>query len=246
MKIILAVMNTTWAVVKIRPEKNSALYGIWTYDLRDTSSAPSIELTSQLGAGHYVGSKYTREVMNKRLWIYESHISVELILMRYLQSTLAQLPLALLFRSMQALSYSSSLIVTVSSTSSSASASFSTSWVTKKSYRLSLSVPSLNLSHKLVSPFKLFAWTVKQILPSLKSLSSISVNRDWNQLLKLLKSRPTDWKVDRMLRKVRKSPPTLITVSKRTDESKIKKRIKGNFRNKSPTKFQSENERFFG
>ena len=89
MKIILAVMNTTWAVVKIRPEKNSALYGIWTYDLCDTSSAPPIELTSQLGAGHYVGSKYTREMMNKRLWIYESHISVELILMRYLQSTLA-------------------------------------------------------------------------------------------------------------------------------------------------------------
>ena len=48
-----------------------------------------------------------------------------------------------------------------------------------------------------------------------------------------------------MSRKVRKPSPTLITVSKRTDESKIKKRIKGNFRNKSPTKFQSENERFF-
>ena len=29
-------MNTTWAVVKIRPEKNSGLYGIWTYDHCDT------------------------------------------------------------------------------------------------------------------------------------------------------------------------------------------------------------------
>ena len=29
MKVILAVMCTTWAVVKIRPEKNSGLYGIW-------------------------------------------------------------------------------------------------------------------------------------------------------------------------------------------------------------------------
>ena len=27
MKVILAVMCTTWAVVKIRPEKNSGLYG---------------------------------------------------------------------------------------------------------------------------------------------------------------------------------------------------------------------------
>ena len=30
MRTIFAVMNTTWAVVKIRPEKNSGLYGIWT------------------------------------------------------------------------------------------------------------------------------------------------------------------------------------------------------------------------
>ena len=28
MKVILAVMYTTWAVVKTRPEKNSGLYGI--------------------------------------------------------------------------------------------------------------------------------------------------------------------------------------------------------------------------
>ena len=38
MKAILAVMNTTWAVVKIRPEKNSGLYGIWTHDLCDTGA----------------------------------------------------------------------------------------------------------------------------------------------------------------------------------------------------------------
>ena len=37
MKAIFGVMNTTWAAVKIRPESNSGLYGIWTYDLCDTS-----------------------------------------------------------------------------------------------------------------------------------------------------------------------------------------------------------------
>ena len=39
MKAIFAVMNTTGAVVKIRPVKNSGLYGIWTHDLCDTGSA---------------------------------------------------------------------------------------------------------------------------------------------------------------------------------------------------------------
>ena len=38
MKAIFTAMNTTWAVVKIRPEKNSDLYGIWTHDLCDTSA----------------------------------------------------------------------------------------------------------------------------------------------------------------------------------------------------------------
>ena len=31
MKAIFSLMNTTWAVVKIRPEKNSGQYGIWTH-----------------------------------------------------------------------------------------------------------------------------------------------------------------------------------------------------------------------
>ena len=35
-KAIFAVINTSWAVVKIWAEKNSGLYGIWTYDLCDT------------------------------------------------------------------------------------------------------------------------------------------------------------------------------------------------------------------
>ena len=38
MKAIYAVMNTSEAVVKIRPEKNSGLYGIWTHDLCDTGA----------------------------------------------------------------------------------------------------------------------------------------------------------------------------------------------------------------
>ena len=33
MKVIFAVMNTTQAVVKIRPKKDLGLYIIWTYDL---------------------------------------------------------------------------------------------------------------------------------------------------------------------------------------------------------------------
>ena len=32
-------MNNTQAVVKIRPEKNSGPYGIWTHDLFDTGAA---------------------------------------------------------------------------------------------------------------------------------------------------------------------------------------------------------------
>ena len=35
---ILAVMNTTELVVKIRPEKNSGLYGISTHDLYGTGA----------------------------------------------------------------------------------------------------------------------------------------------------------------------------------------------------------------
>ena len=38
MKAIYEVMNTSGAVVKIRPEKNSGLYGIWTHDLCDTGA----------------------------------------------------------------------------------------------------------------------------------------------------------------------------------------------------------------
>ena len=35
MEAIFAVMNTTWAAMKLRPESNSGVYGIWTYDLCD-------------------------------------------------------------------------------------------------------------------------------------------------------------------------------------------------------------------
>ena len=38
MKVIFVVINTTWAVVKIRPEKNSGLYEIWTHDLCNTAA----------------------------------------------------------------------------------------------------------------------------------------------------------------------------------------------------------------
>ena len=60
MKATFAVMNTTWAAVKTGPVKNIVgLYGIWTHDLCDTGAVlyQETELTCQLGAGLYVGSK---------------------------------------------------------------------------------------------------------------------------------------------------------------------------------------------
>ena len=39
MKAIFTVMNTIWAVVKKRPEKNSGLYRIWTHYLCSTIAA---------------------------------------------------------------------------------------------------------------------------------------------------------------------------------------------------------------
>ena len=38
MKVIRAVMSTTQAVMKIRPERNSGLYRIQTHDLCDTDA----------------------------------------------------------------------------------------------------------------------------------------------------------------------------------------------------------------
>ena len=38
LKAVFAVTNTTWAVVKIRPERNSGLCRIWTHDLCNTSA----------------------------------------------------------------------------------------------------------------------------------------------------------------------------------------------------------------
>ena len=75
MKVIFAVMNTTRAVVKRRPKKKfRPVRDFNPWSLRYRCSALLTELTSQLGAGHYVGSQLTREVVNKRLWIYEIHI----------------------------------------------------------------------------------------------------------------------------------------------------------------------------
>ena len=54
---------------KFRPVRN---LNPWL--LRYRCSALPPELTSQLGAGQCVGPKYTCEVVNKRLWIYGSHI----------------------------------------------------------------------------------------------------------------------------------------------------------------------------
>ena len=44
-KAIFTQMNITWAVVKIRLDKNSALFGIWTHDLCNTGA----EVTERIG-----------------------------------------------------------------------------------------------------------------------------------------------------------------------------------------------------
>ena len=58
-KAIFAVMNTTWAALKVRPEKNSGLYGIWTRNHLwiPVQSSKNWANLSQLWAGYYVGSK---------------------------------------------------------------------------------------------------------------------------------------------------------------------------------------------
>ena len=62
-------MNTIWAVVKIRPEKNQTCVGFepMTSAGYRYSALPTELSTSQLGAGHRFGSKWTREVMSKWL-----------------------------------------------------------------------------------------------------------------------------------------------------------------------------------
>ena len=59
--MIIGVTYATQAVAKKKPEKESGLNGIRTHDLCDTGcSALPIELSSQLGAGHFLNSYYTR------------------------------------------------------------------------------------------------------------------------------------------------------------------------------------------
>ena len=148
---------------------------------------------------------------------------------------------------MQALLYSSSSIVTVSSTFSLASARSLTFSVTKKSCRRALSVPSRYIFHKELSPFELLAWTVKQTHPPPMSASSVSAGRTCSP--KLLKNWPIDSQLTKISAKVSAFRLTRSHVFKGTSENKIEKKIKKrkvNFEKKSPTKFQSKNERFLG
>ena len=57
MKAIFAVMNTTWAVMKIRPEKIQACTGFESMTFATPVQCSTNWLTSQLEAGHYVGSE---------------------------------------------------------------------------------------------------------------------------------------------------------------------------------------------
>ena len=123
---------------------------------------------------------------------------------------------------MQALLYSSSSIVTVSSTFSSASARSLTFSVTKKSCRRALSVPSWYIVHKELSPFKLLTWTVKQTHPPPMSASSVSAGRTWST--KLLKNWPIDSQLTKISAKVSAFRLTRSHVFKGTSENKIEKK----------------------
>ena len=79
MKANFSVMNTSEVVVKIRPEKIQACMGF-----EPMTSVIVVQCTSQLGAGHYVGSKWTCEMMNKWLWIYENNILVRELIFSYI------------------------------------------------------------------------------------------------------------------------------------------------------------------
>ena len=57
MEAILAVVNTTSVVVKIRPEKFRPVQDLDPGPMQYWCSTLPTEPTSQLGIGHYVGSK---------------------------------------------------------------------------------------------------------------------------------------------------------------------------------------------
>ena len=73
MKVILAIKCATWAVVKIRPEKTRACTG-----LKPMTSAIPVQRSTNWAkkpTGSWLLCRFhRREVMNKRLRIYESHI----------------------------------------------------------------------------------------------------------------------------------------------------------------------------
>ena len=72
----MAVIDATFEVSKRKPEKNSGLYGIRTLVLCDAGAALlSIELTSQLGAGRWIGCIHTVEK--------EAEFLIELIPLRF-------------------------------------------------------------------------------------------------------------------------------------------------------------------
>ena len=86
MKVIFAVMNTDYAVVKIRPEKNSGLYRIWTYDLYDTGAVLYQLIWTHLGWAilpyfHYCSSSvyysddcFHAHFLNRSSHIHDFHI----------------------------------------------------------------------------------------------------------------------------------------------------------------------------
>ena len=94
MKAIFVVMNTTWAVVKISPEKSSGLYGIWTYEPMTSAILVSQRSRDQIPYGpefffrpyfhycsssvHYCESHFHIQRRHCWLWQYAGRVSHEL------------------------------------------------------------------------------------------------------------------------------------------------------------------------
>ena len=69
-----ALLNNVHMIPILSSEGNDGWFPVITLVTDFKCFSFYFDSTCQLGAGHYVGSKQTRDVMNKWLWLYENHI----------------------------------------------------------------------------------------------------------------------------------------------------------------------------
>ena len=69
--LIIAVMHTTWAFVRLKSEKNSGLNGVRTHDLCDTGAVLyQLSYQATLGAGHFVSDSQSEWVKRQSEHIF--------------------------------------------------------------------------------------------------------------------------------------------------------------------------------